>query len=205
MADLAEAPIDRNRGLGDLDVELEQLARDLGSAPERVLKTHFSDQVAHLFADPRSTPKRSGIPSPISGKTHSMPTYNSLGPDDGYGVKNARTATIGPNEQGSVSPMQIQSAWRAAAKQRFSASTRRRDLKQSHSMQTKRRPIAIIRRSCSEFADDRELNRPSFRKRQLGFLPPALLSTLKARLRCGASVEAARSSGGRITESLPRV
>jgi hypothetical protein len=33
-----------------------------------------------------------------------MPTRNSLGPDDGYGVKNARTATIEPNEQGAVSP-----------------------------------------------------------------------------------------------------
>jgi hypothetical protein len=42
-----------------------------------------------------------------------MPTHNSLGPDDGYGIKNVRTATIEPNEQGSVSPTQIQSAWRA--------------------------------------------------------------------------------------------
>src|SRR6266849_524033 len=85
---------------------------DLGRAPERVLKTHSSNQVAHLFADPRSAPKRSGLPSPISGKTHSMPTHDSLGPDDGHGVKNARTATIEPNEQGSVRPTQIQSAWR---------------------------------------------------------------------------------------------
>jgi hypothetical protein len=28
--------IDRNRGLGDLDAELEQLAMDLGGAPQRV-------------------------------------------------------------------------------------------------------------------------------------------------------------------------
>ena len=28
--------VDRNRGLGDLDAEFEQLAMDLGSAPERV-------------------------------------------------------------------------------------------------------------------------------------------------------------------------
>src|ERR1700730_12899554 len=105
--------VDRNRGLGDLDAELEQLAMDLWSTPERVLKTHSSDQVAHLFADPRSTPKRAGLPSPISGKTQSMPTHNSLGPDNDYGVKNARTATIEPNEQGSVRPTQIQSAWRA--------------------------------------------------------------------------------------------
>jgi hypothetical protein len=40
--------VDRNRGLGDLDAELEQLAMDLGSAPQRVLKTHSSDQIAHL-------------------------------------------------------------------------------------------------------------------------------------------------------------
>ena len=62
--------------------------------------------------DTRPTPKRSGLPSPISGKTQSMPTHNSLGPDDGYGIKNVRTATIEPNEQGSVST-QVQSAWRA--------------------------------------------------------------------------------------------
>jgi uncharacterized protein YaaN involved in tellurite resistance len=42
-----------------------------------------------------------------------MPTHNRLGSHDGNGVKNARTATIEPNEQGSVSPTQIQSAWRA--------------------------------------------------------------------------------------------
>ena len=39
-----------------------------------------------------------------------MPTHNSLGPDNGYGVKNARTATIEPNEQGTVGPAQMQSA-----------------------------------------------------------------------------------------------
>jgi len=46
--------IDRNCGLGDLDAEPEQLAMDLGGAPEWVLKAHSSDQVAHLFGDPRS-------------------------------------------------------------------------------------------------------------------------------------------------------
>ena len=41
-----------------------------------------------------------------------MPAHNSLGPDDGYGVKNARAATIEPNEQGAVGPTQKQAAWR---------------------------------------------------------------------------------------------
>ena len=42
-----------------------------------------------------------------------MPTHDRLGPDDGYGVKNARAATIQPDEQGTVDPTQMQSAWRA--------------------------------------------------------------------------------------------
>jgi hypothetical protein len=37
--------------------------------------------------------------------------HNSIGLDDGYDVKNARTATIEPNEQGAVGPTQMQSAW----------------------------------------------------------------------------------------------
>ena len=42
-----------------------------------------------------------------------MPTYDSLGPDNGYGVKNARTATIEPNEQGTAGPAQLHPARRA--------------------------------------------------------------------------------------------
>jgi hypothetical protein len=42
-----------------------------------------------------------------------MPTHHSLGLDDGYGIKNARAATIEPDEQGAVGPTQMQSAWRA--------------------------------------------------------------------------------------------
>ena len=42
-----------------------------------------------------------------------MPAYDGLGPDDGYGVKDARAATIEPDEQSAVGPTQMQSAWRA--------------------------------------------------------------------------------------------
>ena len=79
---------------------------DLGSAPERILKTHSEDKVAHLFADPRSATARTRLPSPISGEAHSVPTHNSFGPDDGYDIKDARKATIEPNEQSAISPMQ---------------------------------------------------------------------------------------------------
>jgi hypothetical protein len=42
-----------------------------------------------------------------------MPMHNRLGPNDSYGIKNARTPTIEPNEQGAIGPMQMQPTWRA--------------------------------------------------------------------------------------------
>jgi hypothetical protein len=64
-------------------------------------------ETAHLFANPWPTTLRTGRAS------HAMPTHNRLGPDDGYGVKNARKAPIEPNEQRTVGPQQMQSAWGA--------------------------------------------------------------------------------------------
>src|SRR5258708_15575002 len=75
--------VDRDRGLSDLDAELEQLAMDLGGAPKRVLQTHSSDQVAYPFADPRSATERTGPPSPVGADAHSMPTHDRVGPDYG--------------------------------------------------------------------------------------------------------------------------
>jgi len=46
-------------------------------------------------------------------KTHSMLAHDSLGPEDGNGFKNARTATIEPNEQGTIGPTQMHSTRRA--------------------------------------------------------------------------------------------
>src|SRR6516162_5714347 len=104
--------VDGNRRLGDRDAEFEQFAVNLGGAPQRVLKTHSSDQVAHLSGDPRPASGRAGFPSPVAGKTLAMPAHDSLGPDDAQGIKNARVATIEPDEQGAVDPTQMQSTAR---------------------------------------------------------------------------------------------
>jgi hypothetical protein len=71
-------------------------------------KLILPDEIAHLFTDPWPAAGRTALPSPVRGKTHSMPTHDGLGPDDGNGVKDARTATIEPNEQGTVGPPQMQ-------------------------------------------------------------------------------------------------
>lgn len=41
-----------------------------------------------------------------------MPTHDSLGLDDGYGIQDARAATIEPDEQNTIDPPQMWSAWR---------------------------------------------------------------------------------------------
>jgi hypothetical protein len=45
-----------------------------------------------------------------------VPPQDGLGPDDGYDVKDARAATIEPNEQNTIGPTQMQSAWRSLPK-----------------------------------------------------------------------------------------
>src|SRR5262245_17369946 len=106
--------VDRNRRLGDPDAELEQFAMHLGGTPQRVLKAHSSDQVAHLLGDARAASPRPGCPPPISGKTLAMPAYHRFWLDDGYGIKDARTAPIEPNEQSAVDPTQTQLTTRGA-------------------------------------------------------------------------------------------
>src|ERR1700682_1708845 len=44
--------VSANRGLADLDAELEQLAVDAGSTPQRVCQAHLVDQITDLAAHP---------------------------------------------------------------------------------------------------------------------------------------------------------
>ena len=44
--------VSANRGLADVEAELEQLAVDAGSAPKRVCLAHCSDQITDLAAHP---------------------------------------------------------------------------------------------------------------------------------------------------------
>jgi len=101
-----------NRRLGDLDAELEQFAMYLSGAPQRILKVHPSDQVAHLLGDPRAASRRPGFPPPVSGKALAMPAHQGLGPDDGDGINDARAAPIEPDEQSPIGPAQTPLATR---------------------------------------------------------------------------------------------
>ena len=91
-----------------------ELYRRPANRPQRVLKAHSSNQVAHFLRDARAASKRSGLPLPVSGKPPAMPAQHRLGPDDGYGIKDARVAPMEPDEQGAIHPPQMQPTTRRA-------------------------------------------------------------------------------------------
>src|SRR6266849_2023567 len=94
----------RDSRLGDIDAELEQLAMDAGCTPERVLKAHSSDTVAHLFSNPWSASETTGLPPPVRREALSVPTHDRFGLNDRYGSKDLRKAPIEPNEQSRDRP-----------------------------------------------------------------------------------------------------
>jgi hypothetical protein len=59
------------------------------------------------FASEKQAQRILGLLMRHANEAHSVPTHNGFGPDDGYDIKDARKATIEPNEQGAVGPAQI--------------------------------------------------------------------------------------------------
>src|ERR1700675_4694490 len=72
----------RDCRLSDVEAELEKFTVDVRRTPERILETHSSNKVAHLFVDPRSATERTGFPPPERTEAFAMPTHNRLRPYD---------------------------------------------------------------------------------------------------------------------------
>src|SRR5215831_8628706 len=72
-----------NRSLRDLNAQLHQLAVDPGCAPDRVLSTDRSNQIADLFGNLRpSGLSMPNLPSPIPTKSLTMPVDDGFRHDD---------------------------------------------------------------------------------------------------------------------------
>lgn len=105
--DLASVPYISRPSTGRAQAQLQKFTVDVRRTAKRVLETHSSDKVAHLFVNPRSTTERAGFPSSERTEALAMLAYDRLGPDDRYGVKDARKATTEPHEQNAIGPGQI--------------------------------------------------------------------------------------------------
>src|SRR5215471_15675341 len=67
-----------DRGLGDFESQLQELAVDPGSAPGRILRRHRPDEIAKLGSDGRSTGAAARKETPIPTEPGVMPTDNGL-------------------------------------------------------------------------------------------------------------------------------
>src|SRR5271165_5853446 len=74
----------RHRRPGELKPKLEQFTMDAGSAPQRVLSAHPSDQITQLAINPRPPCPLSRFPAPVTPEARPMPPqdrrrFNDLG------------------------------------------------------------------------------------------------------------------------------
>ena len=84
----------RDRGLRDVEAQLQQLAMNARGSPERILLAHTLDKVAKLAIDFRPAAEVAGLPAPPRPKAHAMPTHDRLRPDDRDGTADIREKTI---------------------------------------------------------------------------------------------------------------
>src|SRR5262249_39798922 len=88
----------RDRGLGYVETEFQQLTVDSRCAPEWVGPTHLLNHLSDLHIDFRSTDSLTALPSPVKAKAFAMPCHHSSG------LHNDQTrAPIGP-ESGQSDP-----------------------------------------------------------------------------------------------------
>src|SRR6476620_8452358 len=91
-----------DRGLADVDAELEELSMNSGSAPERIGQAHLPDQSPNFWRDagPAGTP--TGFPAPEGAKACPMPPDNCFRLHDRDGVQNTRRDPIQADEDHTI-------------------------------------------------------------------------------------------------------
>src|SRR4029453_3890119 len=97
----------RNAGLTDLEAELEQLAMNARASPKGFFPPHPPDQRAQFCIDLRAASKRAGFPPPVPTEAGSMPTHESLGPDDRDGLGHRRKPAITHDQEQAIPTRRI--------------------------------------------------------------------------------------------------
>ena len=71
---------------------------DARRTPKRVLLAHAADEITDLLIDLRAPTEIAGFPAPIGPKTHVMPAYDGLRPNDRDGIADIRKKSIEQDE-----------------------------------------------------------------------------------------------------------
>jgi len=102
--------VSSNRGLADLDAELEQFAVDTGRAPERVGEAHLADQITDFgtHLGPSGTARS---PPPIDPKAFAMPLDHGCRLDQHHGIEDLRPNPEKPKPEKSVRGEEPNPTW----------------------------------------------------------------------------------------------
>src|SRR5205809_3144568 len=92
----------RDTGLSDFKAEFEQLAMDMGGAPQWIVNAHPPDQRAQVRVDLRSASKGAGSPPPISPEAGSVPAHQGLRPDDREGLEDRWKPSIQHDQEQAI-------------------------------------------------------------------------------------------------------
>src|SRR5947208_1039698 len=76
---------------------------DARRSPQGIFPAHPPDQRAQFRIDLRSASKRAGITTPVPTEAGSMPTHESLGPDDRDGLEDRRKPSIQHDQEQAIS------------------------------------------------------------------------------------------------------
>jgi len=87
--------VSSDRGLADLNAELDQFAMDAGSDPERVGQAHVADRITDLRAllGPSQT---ASSPPPVEREAFAMPLAHRCWFDQHQGVQDLRPQSVKP-------------------------------------------------------------------------------------------------------------
>jgi hypothetical protein len=89
----------RNRRLGDIKAQLEQLAMNPRRAPKRILLAHTAHEISGLSINPGPAAWVVRFPAPPGAKTHPVPANECLRTHDHRGVADIGETPIQPDEQ----------------------------------------------------------------------------------------------------------
>ena len=103
-----------DRGLPDIDAELEELTVDARGAPERVRDAHVSDELPDLMRRPWPATAWSRFPSPIGSEADAVPADHCARPDRCQCVKCCGYQPRQQHEQQAIDIAQCRSARRFA-------------------------------------------------------------------------------------------
>src|SRR5262249_31200106 len=95
-----------NRGLSDIDAELEQFAMNARCSPKRVRNTHVSDELTNLQRCLWSATARSRFPAPIGSESGAVPTDHRLRFENFQSIQHARIKTIQPDKHQAIDALE---------------------------------------------------------------------------------------------------